>query len=74
MAGKFGPVSHARKHKAAHEVDGDDLVRPYQPISGVWKIAGAAAPFDLQAEDQSLFVEGVLWFDEDTGKMKVTET
>jgi hypothetical protein len=61
-------------HNTRHEIDGADLVRPYQPISGVWKITGEGAPFDLQAEDQNLYVEGVLWFDEDTGKMKVTET
>jgi hypothetical protein len=65
---------HVELHASEHEIDGAQLVRPYQPISGVWKIIGEGAPFDLQAEDQCLFVEGILWFDEDTGKMKVTET
>jgi hypothetical protein len=60
-------------HATTHEVDGADLVRPYLPVAGCWTISGAAAPFALMGDDSlKLYVEGVLYFDVDSGKMKVT--
>jgi len=59
-------------HASSHEVDGGDLVRPYLPVSGAWRITGAAAPFTLQGDNAlGLRAEGKLQFDPDTGKMKV---
>jgi hypothetical protein len=65
-------VHHPQAHASAHEVDGADLVRPYLPVSGVWRIDGTSSPFNLQAEDLLMYVEGILRFDADTGKMKVS--
>jgi hypothetical protein len=59
-------------HASSHEVDGSDLVRPYQTMSGVWRVYGGAAPFQLQGDNTfGLYVEGTLTFDTDTGKVKV---
>jgi len=62
-------------HAQTHEIDGSDLVRPYQPVSGAWRIVGEAAPFELQADDSLLmYIEGVGYFDSETGKLKVEES
>jgi hypothetical protein len=63
-------IHHSESHASRHEIDGADLVRPYMPVSGVWKVTDAA-PYELQAGDEDMFVEGELYFDDATGKVKV---
>lgn len=59
-------------HASTHEVDGTDLVRPYLPVCGCWRITGDVSPFELEADSElELYVEGEMYFDESTGKMKV---
>jgi hypothetical protein len=60
-------------HHDTHEVDGVDKVRPYLPVAGCWRISGTAAPFALEGDDSlKFYAEGVLYFDVDSGQMKVT--
>jgi len=60
------------KHAKTHEIDGRDLVRPYLPLTGTWRVSGTVAPFVFEGDSvDELYVEGILYFDEDEGKVKV---